>query len=121
MNLIRILCENQEREGINIKPKKIRVGIFTDNYDKAKFIFDILELAYKNDIQFYKENRYQPRLNLRTIKDEIDFVWLKPIDMSRGYRCSRAYIDNNIDREALNTIVMLICMYCDEDDIVYFD
>jgi len=110
-----------KREGINIKPEKIRVGIFTDNYDKAKFIFDILELAYKNDIQFYRKHSYQPRLNLRTVRDEIDFIWLKPNDTARGYRCSRAYIDNNIDREALTTIVAPSCIYCDKNDIVYFD
>ena len=55
------------------------------------------------------------------MKDEIDYIWLKPNDMARGYRCSRAYIDNNIDREALSTIVAPICIYCDENDIVYFD
>lgn len=104
-----------------IKPEKIRVGIFTDDYNKAKHIFDIIELAYKGDIKFYKNNQYTPRLNLITLKEEIDFVWLKPHESSRGYRCSRAYIDNNIDADLLQNIVMPICNYCNENDIVYFD
>ena len=60
-------------------------------------------------------------LNLRTIKDEIDYVWLKPNDSSRGYRCSRAYIQNGIDIEMMNNVVEPICVFCEDDDIVYFD
>lgn len=99
---------------------KIRCGIFTKDYNIAKQIMDRYYNGNKdkNNVEYYRQNKIN--LNLR-LKDGTDYIWIKPIDSSRGYRCSKAHIDLNISDDILQKIVMPICSHCKKNDIEIFD
>lgn len=101
-----------------IKPDKIRCGIFTNDYDTAQRVIGNIKENNINNIEFYRKGKTD--LNLR-LKDGTDYIWIRPIDMSRGYRCSKAMIDLAIDYDTIQRIIKPICIYCDEQDYQTFD
>lgn len=91
-----------------------KIGIFTNNRDKASIIFEDLYNQNKENIERYRQGKDQIDLLL---KDGTYYTWIKPINMSRGHRCCKAYIDKNLTLDILNTVVVPICAYCTRENI----
>jgi len=89
--------------------RKTRCGIFSDSYEAAERILDKIfsEISYR--VKFYKKNKIE--LNLR-LKDGKDYVWIRPMNNSRSFKCSKAYVDLAIPE---NDILNIVCMFCDEN------
>lgn len=90
------------------------IGIFTDNYWKAKNILDDLYRIDKEDIVQYQVGKTYARL---VYKDETIYMWIRPNNSARGHRVKSAYIDSYMSLEQFYNIVMPICLYCSKDDI----
>lgn len=101
-----------------MKPDKIRCGIFTSNRYEAKIILDEIASNNKDNIEFYRNSSIE--LDLR-LKDGTDYIWLRPSDSSRGFRCSKAIIDLAIDSKIIRELIMPICIYCEEKDYKTFN
>jgi len=92
-----------------------KIGIFTNNRDKALRFFENLNNQNKENVERYRQGKDQIDLLL---KDGTYYTWIKPIDMSRGYRCYKAFIDRNLTLNELQMIVVPICVYCKKENII---
>lgn len=96
---------------------KIKVGIFTNDADKAenvlyKIFWDNIDVAQR----FVNDKDTKSVL----LEDGTWYVWIKPILKSRGHRCRKAYIDRNINVDVLYELVVPICLFCTRKDITIF-
>lgn len=98
----------------SIMPNKTKIGIFTNSRYKAILFFDELYNRNNEQIEWYKNSKDEISLLL---KDESYYTWIKPIDSSRGHRCSKAYIDKNLTLNELQEIVFPICVFCTRDTV----
>lgn len=94
-----------------------KIGIFTNNRKKAETIFNNLRTQYENNISRYRESIGHIDLLL---DNGTYYVWIKPIDNSRGHKVSGAYIDKNLTLDELFELVVPICVYCKRKDIIIF-
>lgn len=92
-----------------------KIGIFTNNRNKASAFFEDLYNQNKEDVERYRQGKDQIDLLL---KDGDYYTWIKPIDMSRGHRCCKAFIDKNLTLDILQEIVVPICAYCTRKNII---
>mgnify|MGYP001220132447 CR=1 FL=1 len=97
---------------------KVHTGIFTNNPYKAKSkLQEIYDKTDKNNIDVFVLSKFQKELRLL---DGTRYIWIKPIDNSRGYRCANAFIDRELTLEELNNIVFPICVYCSKNTVEVF-
>jgi hypothetical protein len=75
--------------------------------------FNKLVLEKKDYIERYIQSADDLRM---TLKDGTYYVWVKPVDNSRGHRCSKAYIDKNLTLNELDKVIP-ICILCSKNDI----
>ena len=86
--------------------------IFTSCRGKAEAIIDYYSRNYGYiDLVKSKNNMWINLLDGRRVK------WVDPTEHIRGYQCSEAYIDREIDENILNTVVMPICIFCTRESI----
>jgi len=94
------------------------IGIFSNNYNKVYALFNDLYNQNKENVKRFRKSKEEINLLL---EDGRYFVWIKPIDNSRGWRCSKVvYIDRNLTLNKLQYNVMPICCYCKREDIRIF-
>jgi len=91
-----------------------KIGVFTNNRDKAFTFFKDLYNQNKENIERFRQSRDQIDLLL---KDKTYYTWIKPIDSSRGHKCYKAFIDKNITLNELNYVIVPICAYCTRENI----
>lgn len=94
-----------------------KVGIFTNNSNKAISIFEDLVGQNKNYINRYRKSKNNIDLLL---EDGNYYTWIKTIDASKGHRCGKAYIDRNLTLKELQEIVIPICTCCKRKNIIVF-
>lgn len=97
--------------------KNKKVGIFTNNSNKAWLIFEDLANQNKDNINRYRKSLDHIDLLL---KDGTYYTWIKTIDNSRGHKCQKAYIDKNLTLKELQEIVVPICTHCERENIIVF-
>ena len=88
-------------------------GIFTHDVEKAEEI--LIDLSVKNKYIIKRFINRKEHKELQLINGE-SYIWIKPINMSRGYRVSKCYIDLNMTVEEFLCIVQSICIYCGRND-----
>jgi len=91
-----------------------KIGVFTNNRGKAIVFFEDLYNQNKEDVERYMHSKDQIDLLL---KDGNRYSWIKPIEMSRGHKCCKAFIDKNLTLDVLHTVVVPICAYCTKENI----
>lgn len=91
-----------------------RVGIFTNNYLKAKHLFENIFENNKINIEKYINGENHKEI---TLKNGTRYTWIKVNESNRGCRCSQAYVDRNLTLKELQTIVMPICIYCEKENV----
>jgi len=91
-----------------------KIGVFTNNRDKASMFFDDLYNKNKENVEKYWQSKDNISL---VLKDETYYTWIKPIDNSRGHRCFKVFIDKNLTLNQLHTVVVPICAYCTRENI----
>ena len=91
-----------------------KIGVFTNNRNKASMFFDNLYNQNKEDVERYRQSKDQIDLLL---KDGTYYTWIKPIDSSRGHKCFKAFIDKNITLNMLHYSIVPICAYCTRENI----
>lgn len=94
--------------------KYIRYGIITEDKELAK---ELISKLYERNIDKCLRYINSQHGILLDLYDGTRYQWIRPMDNSRGYRCSKAFIDKRIDIEILNNIVFPLCVYCGKDDI----
>lgn len=92
------------------------IGVFTNSKFKAVNFFDNLIKQYKDDIKQYRKSNDSEQMEL-ILNDNTCYIWIKPIDGSRGYRVGKAYIDKNLTFNEIFELVAPICVYCRKKDI----
>lgn len=55
-----------------------------------------------------------------TLKDGTRYIWVKPNDNARGYRCNSTFIDRNLPLDTIKTHIMPIAYYCGKDTVEMF-
>jgi len=94
------------------------IGIFSNSYDKVYALFSDLYNQNKENVKRFRKSKEEINLILENGRY---FVWIKPIDNSRGWRCSKIiYIDRNLTLNELQYNVMPICCYCKREDVRVF-
>jgi hypothetical protein len=91
-----------------------KIGIFTNDYFKASNFFTNLYHSKRQEIDFYRNSESIQEIKLL---DGTQYLWIKPIDNSRGHRVEKAYIDRNLTLNELCYIVVPICVYCTTDNV----
>jgi len=95
-----------------------RIGVFSNNYYKVSEFFMKLYNENKDNVERFRSNANEMDL---LFKDGMNYIWIKPRDSSRGYRCrNKVYIDRNLTLNELEVIVKPICCYCERKDIKIF-
>ena len=97
------------------KLSRTNAGVFTHSRYKAEQFLDNLFQANRELVEQYKKSKDEIVLLL---KDGSRYTWIKPTNSSRGYKCSKAYIDKNLTLNELNKIVFPICIYCARGDVL---
>lgn len=100
-----------------IKSEKINVGILTNDYMKCFKLLDEIARDNKENIKYFKRGKEFQEL---VFLDGTKYKWVKPINSSRGYKFSKAYIDKNLTLDELWDIVQPICIHCSKKDIDIF-
>lgn len=54
------------------------------------------------------------------LKDGTRYVWVRPNDTARGYRCNHAFIDRDLSLEIIENNIMPIAFYCSKDTVEMF-
>ena len=94
------------------------IGVFSNNYYKVSEFFMKLYNENKDNIENFRSNTNEMDL---LFKDGINYIWIKPRDSSRGYRCrNKVYIDRNLTLNELGSIIKPVCCYCERKDINIF-
>lgn len=101
----------------SILPLKNKVGVFTNDPSKARSLLEDLYNQNKDNTERYRQSNDSECMDL-LLKDGTYYTWIKPIRMSRGHRCSRAYIDKNLTLTELQLMVLPLCVYCERKDVV---
>lgn len=97
---------------------KVHCGIFTNDSLKAEAkLRKIMSELNEGELDRFVLSSNQKELIL---KNGERYIWIKPIDSSRGYRCKKAIIDRKIAYEDLISYVRFVCMYCGKGDIEIF-
>ena len=94
-----------------------KIGVFTDDYNKAEEFFTNIYHNRRLEINYYRNSREIQEIRLL---DGTLYKWIRPIYNSRGYRCDKAYIDKNLTLDELNYIVIPICVYCSRENVTVF-
>lgn len=108
--IIKMFSEKQERLLLNKN-----IGIFTNDKNKAQMIFDKIYDQNKDKIERYRKGEETIDLLLY---DNTHYIWIRPINMSRGHRCTKAYIDKNLTLYELKDVVLPICINCSRTNII---
>lgn len=97
---------------------KVNTGIFTNDADSAEFkIMEIYNSTPKNMVHQLKNSRDIKELRL---VNGSRYIWIKPSNNSKGYRCSNAIIDRRVTLEELHNHILPICVYCGKDNVNVF-
>lgn len=105
--------ESKELGGLN--NIKVHCGIFTNNSSKAEDKLKEIMNNFNNE-EIYGLILSSDRKELKLNNGE-RYIWIRPTDNSRGYRCKKAIIDREISYKELMEHVAYVCMYCGEEDI----
>lgn len=92
--------------------------VFSHNYDTAlrKMEEIYTEKGSPNNV---KKILSRDRL-VYHFEDE-EWVWIRPIESSRGYRAHKAYVSMDCTIEELENLIYPICnLYCDKKDFHLF-
>ena len=54
------------------------------------------------------------------LKDGTRYIWCKPNDNARGYRCNHAFIDRDLSLEIIENNIIPIAFYCSKDTVEMF-
>jgi len=100
-----------------LKLHNSKIGVFTNDYYKALKLFTNLYHDKRQEIDSYRNSESIQEIRLL---NGTQYLWIKPINNSRGHRCEKAYIDKNLTLNELNNIVIPICVYCRREDVVVF-
>lgn len=108
--------ESGEMAGLN--NIKVQCGVITNDSEKARLKFIELYCKYdRNEVKRFVLSQYEKCLELYNGKI---YVWIKPNDRTRGYRCKQIIIDRNLTLKELNEIVIPMCCACGRDDVEIF-
>ena len=111
-----ILNYFSEHSGLN--NVKVHTGIFTNDANKAEGkIQDIYNKLGEDNTKRFINSKNQKELQLL---DDSRYIWIKPIDSARGYKCTNAFIDRGLTLEELQHVVFPICRYCGKDTVKVF-
>ena len=91
------------------------IGVFTNSYDKARYIFTAIIEKDKSKIQKIRESHNELIINYF---DGRRMKWIRPVDNSRGNRVGFAYIDKALTLEQLKYIVIPCCVGVTKDNVV---
>jgi hypothetical protein len=108
---------DNKREMCGLNNIKVHTAVFTDDFEKADSKF--MEIYNKNKyivVRFFNGKDYKA---LELI-DGSRYVWVRPNDASRGYRCSHAIIDKNTPIEVFHNLILPYSYACSKDDIEIF-
>lgn len=90
------------------------IGVFTNSYEKAKYVFTAIVEKDKSEIKQYKQFKNDLIINYF---DGRRIRWIKPIESSRGNKVGFAYIDKALTLEELECIVVPCCVGCTKDRV----
>lgn len=108
----------REMQGLN--NVKVRYILFSnDNIKANKKMEQILETIMLSDDKC-RVMRVKDGIKEIRIEDGTRYVWVKPSDNSRGYRCNHAFIDRNLSLEIIENHVMPVAFYCGKDTVEIF-
>lgn len=95
-----------------------QIGIFTHNSQKAENkIMNIIKDIGTNNIEKLKKSKDHKELIL---KNGIRYMWVKPIGMTCGIRCSGAIIDRTVTLDEFHKIILPICVFCTKETVEVF-
>jgi len=95
--------------------KKIKTTlIFSNNEEKVDKLFNSFPII---EVSEYRNNC---RGKYMTLKNGEELLWLIPGENNRGYKCSKAYIDEDIDIYIFNNVTRYNCMFCTRDSVTVF-
>lgn len=112
---IKGLFNGKSRELNGLNNVKVQCGIFTNNASKVEDKLKEIMNNFNNeeiDSLILSSDRKELRL-----KNGEKYIWIRPTDNSRGYRCKKAIIDREISYKELMEYVAYVCMYCGEEDV----
>lgn len=93
-------------------------GIITNDKYKAEMIINKVVENNKSEVIKFSNGVNDKYILL---KDKREYIWIKPIDSSRGYRFKNAYIDKEISKYVFDTVVYpMLCLYTGEEGIKVF-
>jgi len=92
-----------------------KIGVFTNDRDKAVKLFTNLYHDKRQEIDYYRNSREMQEIRLL---DGTQYLWIGPIDNSRGHKCGKAYIDKNLTLNELDYVIP-IC-YCSRENVIVF-
>lgn len=93
---------------------KIRCGVFTTDRDYAKGRIDYLKDKHGGKVEKYINSVNELSCYM---DDGTNYIWIKPNDCARGYRCTQAVIDiSTCPFDVIQKVILPICIFADKED-----
>lgn len=101
-----------------LKNSPITIGIFTNDAIKANTKFkEIYKFIKPFDIENICNSEYRKIIQLY---NGDTYVWIRPREEIRGYRCEKAFIDRGLTLKELNNFVFPACVCCVKNMVKIF-
>lgn len=95
---------------------KIRCGVFTTDREYAEGMINCLKDRHGGKVEKYINSANELSCYM---DDGTNYIWIKPFDCSRGFRCSRAVVDiATCSFDTIQKLILPICIFADKEDFI---
>lgn len=98
---------------------RARYAIFTTDKEFADYTIDKYVKSHSCPVLKRVKSSIE---NFAIMEDGTEYKWVKPIDNSRGYKCSTGIIDlATCDLEFIRDWIPYICIFAEKDNYIFVD
>lgn len=110
--------EKTEMQGLN--NIKVSCIVFSNDPEKANNEMEYILSEHILLDEIYEVRRMKEGIKEIKLKNGERYIWLKPNENAKGYRCNHAYIDRNLSLEVIENNIIPIAFYCSKDTVEMF-
>lgn len=110
--------EPTEMQGLN--NVKVNCIVFSNDSEKANKKMEYILSEHILSDEVHEVRRIKESIKEIRLKNGERYIWVKPNEYSKGYRCNHAFIDRSLSLETIETHIMPTAFYCGKDTVEMF-
>lgn len=117
---VKSMFGSEIRDMMGLNNVKVSCIIFSNDSKKANERMEYILSQHMLLNEVYNIVRVKEGIKEIKLKNGTRYMWCKPNDNSRGYRCNHTFIDRNLSLETIENVVIPIATYCSKDTVEMF-